>query len=118
MVYEARKQSMAWMETDYSKDTHFRLKVKWRLEHLGALGIATSPHCLSIRIACFTKSDNISPIYRRSKFVTKRHVLFLDECINDYSRSVCALQGTLAQTGICDAHNNRVLLCSKLLSPL
>ena len=30
---------MAWMETDYSKHTHFRWKIKWRLEHLGALGI-------------------------------------------------------------------------------
>ena len=30
---------MAWMETDYSKHTYFRWKVKWRLEHLGALGI-------------------------------------------------------------------------------
>ena len=38
MVSEARKQSIAWMETDYSKDTYFRWKVKWRLEHLGALG--------------------------------------------------------------------------------
>ena len=36
MFSEARKQSMAWMETDYSK--HFRWKIKWRLEHLGALG--------------------------------------------------------------------------------
>ena len=26
------------METDYSKHTYFRWKVKWRLEHLGALG--------------------------------------------------------------------------------
>ena len=34
MVSEARKQSMAWMETDYSKHTYFRWKVKWRLEHL------------------------------------------------------------------------------------
>ena len=38
MVSEARKQSMAWMETDYSKHTYFQWKVKWRLEHLGALG--------------------------------------------------------------------------------
>ena len=38
MVSEARKQSMAWMETDYSKHTYFRWKIKWRLEHLGALG--------------------------------------------------------------------------------
>ena len=30
---------MAWMETDYSKHTHFRWKIKWRLEHLGTLGI-------------------------------------------------------------------------------
>ena len=39
MVYEARKQLMAWMETDYSKHTHFRWKIKWRLELLGALRI-------------------------------------------------------------------------------
>ena len=38
MVSEARKQSMPWMETDYWKHTYFRWKVKWRLEHLGALG--------------------------------------------------------------------------------
>ena len=30
---------MAWMETDYSKHMYFRWKVKWRLEHLGVLGI-------------------------------------------------------------------------------
>ena len=39
MVSDARKKSMAWMETDYSKHTYFRWKVKWRLEHLGVLGI-------------------------------------------------------------------------------
>ena len=39
MVSESRKQSMAWMETDYSKHSQFRWKIKWRLEHLGALGI-------------------------------------------------------------------------------
>ena len=39
MVFEAREQLMAWMETDYSKHTYFRMKIKWRLEHLGALGI-------------------------------------------------------------------------------
>ena len=38
MVSEARKQSMAWMEMDYSKHTYFRWKVKWQLGHLGALG--------------------------------------------------------------------------------
>ena len=39
MVSEPRNQPMAWMETDYSKQTHFRWKIKWRLKHLGALGI-------------------------------------------------------------------------------
>ena len=39
MVSELRKQSMARMEMDYSKHTRFRWKIKWRLEHLGALGI-------------------------------------------------------------------------------
>ena len=39
MVYEARKQSIAWMEADYLKHTHFQWKAKWRLEHLGSLGI-------------------------------------------------------------------------------
>ena len=39
MVSEARKQSMASMETDYSEDTYFRWKIKWRLEHLGVLRI-------------------------------------------------------------------------------
>ena len=68
MVSEARKQSMAWMETDYSKHTYSNSsahvcvfcnsltnpmleqafssvttvegwKIKWRLEYLGALGI-------------------------------------------------------------------------------
>ena len=38
MVFEARKQSMAWMETDYSKHRYFQWKVKWQLEHLGAVG--------------------------------------------------------------------------------
>ena len=49
MVSEPRKQSMARMETDYSKHTHFRLKIKWRLEHLGALGImGETAHQLSV----------------------------------------------------------------------
>ena len=45
MVSEPRKQSMAWMETDYSKHAHFRWKIKRRLEHLGALGtmVETAP---------------------------------------------------------------------------
>ena len=39
MVYELRKQPMAWMETDYSDYKHLPWKIKWRLEHLGAIGI-------------------------------------------------------------------------------
>ena len=40
MLSELRKQPMAWMETDYSKHTHFRWNwTKGRLEHLGVLGI-------------------------------------------------------------------------------
>ena len=39
MVYEVRKQLITWMEMDYSKDTHFQWKIKWQLEHLGALRI-------------------------------------------------------------------------------
>ena len=38
MVSEPRKQSMAWMEMDYSKHTYFRWKMKLRLEQLDALG--------------------------------------------------------------------------------
>ena len=34
MVSEVRKQSMAWMETDYSKHTYFRWKITLRLRHL------------------------------------------------------------------------------------
>ena len=57
MVYEAIKQSMASTETDYSKGTHFRWKIKWRLEHLGALGIMgeTAPcrtHNALVAIIC------------------------------------------------------------------
>ena len=39
MVSEARKQLMAWIETDNSKYTHFRWKIKWRLGNLGTVGI-------------------------------------------------------------------------------
>ena len=39
MVSEPRNGLMAWMETDYSKHTHFQWKRKWRLKHLRTLGI-------------------------------------------------------------------------------
>ena len=38
MVSEARKQSMAWMETDYSKHTPYSMEGKWR--PAGAFGRA------------------------------------------------------------------------------
>ena len=56
MVSEARKQSMAWMETDYSKHTYFRWKVKWRLEHLGALG--TMGEAVPLRLTYAQKEKN------------------------------------------------------------
>ena len=31
MVYEAKKQLMAWIEKDYSNRMHFRWNIKWRL---------------------------------------------------------------------------------------
>ena len=57
MVSEPRNRSLAWMETDlYSKHTHFRWKIKWRLEHLGALGIMVGRKCHSK----MTAADNVS----------------------------------------------------------
>ena len=49
------------METDYSKHTHFRWKIKWRLEHLGALGIMgeTAPLTLGVGIE---KKDGLEAI--------------------------------------------------------
>ena len=54
MVYERRKQSMPWMETDYSKHAYFRWKIKWRLEHLGELrivGEAAPWGCGAVRLS-------------------------------------------------------------------
>ena len=52
---------MAWMETDYSKHTHFRWKIKWWLEHLGALGIMgeiTAPLTCSFCPFLFQKGES------------------------------------------------------------
>ena len=49
MVFETRKQSMAWMEHGLQISlNHFRWKIKWWLELLGALGIMgiTAPSAL------------------------------------------------------------------------
>ena len=49
MVSEAR---MAWMEMDYSKHTHFRWTIKWRLER-DALGImGEGSFCPKSNISC------------------------------------------------------------------
>ena len=42
---------MVWMEADYSK--HFRWKIKWRLEHLGAQGILGQTAC-SISVVIYS----------------------------------------------------------------
>ena len=79
MVSETRKQSMAWMETDYSKHTYFRWKIKWRLEHLGAPGImgerpvkqrpiisqpaktdGFSASCFARKIRLFSQANNLA----------------------------------------------------------
>ena len=59
MVSEARKQSMAWMETDYSKHTYFRWKVKWRLEYLGALGIMGDTAPLNVSLLLTYKEGTV-----------------------------------------------------------
>ena len=67
MVSEPRKQSIAWIETDYSKHTHFRWKIKWWLEHLGALwfmGDGLTTHLCSLQPAYITSlvpSPTFSP---------------------------------------------------------
>ena len=69
MVSEARKQSMACMETDYSKHTYFRWKVKWRREHLGALGtmVETAP-----LIPCYATNIVVTTSGSRSVVFAKR----------------------------------------------
>ena len=74
MVNEPRKQSTAWMETDYSKHTHFRWKIKWRLEHLVALGTMgeTAPLTPSSLVSCYVTSYCIIlrvVVLMRNKFV-------------------------------------------------
>ena len=56
MVSEPRKQSMAWMETDFSKRTHFQWKIKWRLEHLSALGIMGETAPLMLLMCLFSSA--------------------------------------------------------------
>ena len=81
MVSELRKQSMAWMETDYSKHTYFRWKIKWRLEHVGALGSMgdTAPLRLfadtfALRLLLFL---NLYPIYSCLVYLT----LIMSMCV-------------------------------------
>ena len=51
---------MAWLETDYSKGTQFRWKIKWRLGHLGAMGTMgerTPLILLSLMMNCTGKEN-------------------------------------------------------------
>ena len=45
---------MSWIETDYSKHTHFRWKIKWRLEHLGMQRITALFYNIIISMYVFT----------------------------------------------------------------
>ena len=98
MASEPRKQSMAWMETDYSKPAHFRWKIKWRLEHLGALGIvgqkaplkeatnheATSSIVLYAHVSgmlYFRQPLNIYSIQNRRGNNCKQHISSLNYCV-------------------------------------
>ena len=51
------------METDYSKHSHFRWKIKWRLEHLGALGTmgATVPLIVCLFVCLFSLAPGSPP---------------------------------------------------------
>ena len=73
MVSKPRKLTMAWMEMNYLKHTHFRWKTKWRLEQLVPLGImsetapalrrVTRTNKITRRHTCRT----IVPTYRTTK---------------------------------------------------
>ena len=72
MVYESRKQSMAWMETDYSKHM---------LEHLGVLGIMgeTVPLIKIYFFFSFSRMESLDKLVTDLKLVInapKRHPLF------------------------------------------
>ena len=84
---------MAWLETGYSKHTHFRWKIKWRLEHLGALGsmgktviselLTLTPNTkVPIKI-----SNKIPRVIRKFKVMTKQKITWP-------ARFSCELDGT------------------------
>ena len=50
------------METDYSEQTHFPWKIKWRLEHLGALGSVGDTAPLTSGTFSFTSGTVTSPL--------------------------------------------------------
>ena len=62
---------MAWMETDYSKHTHFRWKIKWRLEHLGTLGIMGEK---TFKIP-FQITSDFKPLISQNYFSVMNHLL-------------------------------------------
>ena len=79
--FETRKQSMPWMKHG-SKDTHFRWKINWRLELLGALPIMSETaslswtknnvlKCFSFWVRCFLTPETSMPIKLNYKYVCR-----------------------------------------------
>ena len=58
---------MAWMETNYSEDTHFRWKIKRRLEHLGSLLIIGDLFIVTRRLMCLLVNSNIMQDYDKKE---------------------------------------------------
>ena len=60
IVSEARKQLMPWMETNCSKHTYFRWKIKWWLEHLGVLGTMCEMAPLNCAYTCRNLTERVA----------------------------------------------------------
>ena len=71
---------MAWMETDYSKHSHFQWKIKWPLEHLGTLGIMgeTAPLRALGRDLCLRDREGLSLVVSHVwLWTSSNHLIFL-----------------------------------------
>ena len=68
----------AWIETDYSKHMHFRWKIKWRLEHLSALGIVgecATPSVFLTLVLSRTVASKVSVLTSTTHAWGEGHVL-------------------------------------------
>ena len=131
MVYEARKQSMAWMEHGLqikcSIDSHFRWKIKWLLELFGramSYGWAAPKLsvvfglCRLIRHARQLLQDNEEALCVRVLQTIKgmmcRDLDFGDKVICNFSQcSWCSMQNSelgKSLTVLVDAKNDRVVV--------